>query len=134
MLKLAGGVQRVGVDHDQPGTHGAEHRDRVLQDVGQLHGDAIARLEVGVLLQPGGEGAGQGIQLAVGDGLAQVAKGRFVGKALAGLLEHRLDIGEFVRIDFRRNSGWVLILPKCSIMEARSFSNSEFGTRRCAYY
>ncbi|MNM90916.1 hypothetical protein D3C81_1031950 [compost metagenome] len=112
MLHLARGVQRVGVDHDQPCAHGAEHRYRVLQDIGQLHGNAITRLEVGVLLQPGGKCPRQRIQFTVGDSLAQVAKGRFVGKALAGLLEYRLDIGEFVRIDFRRNPGWVLILPK----------------------
>ena len=106
------GVQRVGVDHDQPGAYGTEHRDRVLQDIGQLHGNAITRLEVGMLLQPGGKSPRQRIQLAISDSLAQVAKGRFVGKALAGLLEYCLDIGEFVRIDFRRNPGWVLILPK----------------------
>ncbi|MNS13323.1 hypothetical protein D3C72_449160 [compost metagenome] len=106
------GVQRVGVDHDQPGTHGTEYRHRVLQYVRQLHGNAVTRLEVGMLLQPGGKRPRQRIQLAISDSLAQVAKGRFVGKALAGLLEYRLDIGEFVRIDFRRNPGWVLILPK----------------------
>ena len=31
------GVQRVGVDHDQAGTDGAEYGDRVLQDIGKLH-------------------------------------------------------------------------------------------------
>ncbi len=52
---LALGVQRVGIDHDQPGTHGPEHGDRVLQHVGHLHRDTVARLQVGVLLQPGGK-------------------------------------------------------------------------------
>ncbi|MNJ61941.1 hypothetical protein D3C77_577550 [compost metagenome] len=112
VFHLPRGVQRVGVDHDQPGTHGTEYRHRVLQYVRQLHGNAVTRLEVGMLLQPGGKRPRQRIQLAISDSLAQVAKGRFVGKALAGLLEYRLDIGEFVRIDFRRNPGWVLILPK----------------------
>jgi hypothetical protein len=112
VLHLAHGVQRVGVDYDQAGAHGAKYRYWVLQDIGQLDGNAVTRLEVGVLLQPGRESARQRVELAVGDGLAQVAKGRFIGKAMAGLLEYCLDIGEFVRIDFRRNPGWVLILPK----------------------
>lgn len=55
VFHLPRGVQRVGVDHDQPGTHGTEDRDRVLQDIGQLHGNAVTRLEVGMLLQPGGK-------------------------------------------------------------------------------
>jgi hypothetical protein len=53
------GVQRVGVDHDQAGTHGTENGDRVLQDVGQLHGDSIAGLQIGMLLQVSGEVTGQ---------------------------------------------------------------------------
>ncbi len=53
VLHFPRGVQRVGVDHDQAGTHGAEHDDGVLEQIGQLNGDTIARLQVGVLLQVG---------------------------------------------------------------------------------
>ena len=56
MAHFPRGVQRVGVDHDQPGAQGAEHGDRILQEIGHLHGNAIAGLEVGVILQPGGKG------------------------------------------------------------------------------
>ena len=82
------GVQRVGVDHDQPGAHGAEHGDGVLEHVGHLHRDAITRLEVGVLLKPAGEGGRQTIKVGVGQGHAQVAESRAIGKALAGAFEH----------------------------------------------
>ena len=106
------GVQRVGVDHDQAGTDGTEHSDRVLQDVGQLHGDSIARLQIGMLLQVRSESAGQFVQLTVGDCLAQVAESRFVGEALAGLFQYRLNIWILVWIDVCSNPGGVLILPK----------------------
>ncbi|MDF9771313.1 hypothetical protein OKW09_003598 [Pseudomonas rhodesiae] len=106
------GVQRVGVDHDQAGADGTEHSDRVLQDVGQLHGDSIAWLQVGMLLQVSGKGAGQFVQFTVGDCLAQVAESRFVGEALAGLFQYRLNIWILVWIDVCSNPGGVLILPK----------------------
>ena len=80
---LARGVQRVGVDHDQPGAHGAEHGNRILQHVGHLHRDTIARFQVGVLLQVGGEGRGETIQLGIGQRDAEIAEGRTVGETFA---------------------------------------------------
>jgi hypothetical protein len=118
------GVQRVGVDHDQPGADGTEDGNRVLQDVGQLHGDSIARLQVGMLLQVGGKGTGQFVQFTVGDCLAQVAEGRFVGEALAGLLQYRLNIRVLVWIDVGSNSSWVLILPKVFVHGSPLLSNA----------
>ncbi|MCY1438832.1 hypothetical protein D9M71_550460 [compost metagenome] len=112
VLHLPRGVQRVGVDHHQAGTHGTEHHHRVLQDVRQLHGDAVAGLEVGMVLQVGGEGTGKRVELAVGEGLAQVAECRLVGKALAGLLQHRLDVGVLIGIDLGRYARWILVLPE----------------------
>ncbi|KPZ34708.1 hypothetical protein AN901_200301 [Pseudomonas syringae pv. theae] len=55
MAHLARGVQRVGVDHDQTGTHRTEYSNRVLQQVGHLHGDTVTRHQLRVLLQISGE-------------------------------------------------------------------------------
>jgi len=77
-----------------------------------LHGDSIARLQIGMLLQVRGKGTGQLVQLTVGDRLAKVAECRFVGEALAGLLQHRLNIRILIWIDVGSNPSWVLILPK----------------------
>ncbi|RMV68156.1 hypothetical protein ALP06_05360 [Pseudomonas coronafaciens pv. atropurpurea] len=106
------GVQRVGIDHDQAGANGTEDGDRVLQHVGQLHGDTVARLQIGVLLDPGGKRTGQLVQLAVRDRLAQIAECRFVSETLAGLFQNRLDVGVLVGVDIGRNAGRVLILPE----------------------
>ncbi|MDT4847828.1 hypothetical protein FQZ97_819010 [compost metagenome] len=112
VLHFPRGIQRVGVDHDQPGTQGAEYRNRVLQDVRQQHGNAVARLQVGVLLQIGGKGARQLVQFAVGQGLTEVAEGRLVSEALAGLFQYRLNIRVLVGIDFGSNPNGILVLPK----------------------
>ncbi len=64
---FAGGVQRIGVDHHQPRAQGAEHRDGILQDIGHLHRDAVAGLEIGLFLQVGGEGGGQTIEFGVAE-------------------------------------------------------------------
>ncbi|MNN01503.1 hypothetical protein D3C81_1141210 [compost metagenome] len=85
---LAGGVQRVGVDHDQPGAHGAEYGDGVLQHVGHLYRDAVARHQVGVLLQVSGEGRGIAFEFGVAQGHPEVAERRAVSKLLAGAFEH----------------------------------------------
>ncbi|MCY1262804.1 hypothetical protein D9M70_110930 [compost metagenome] len=105
-------VERVGVDHDQPGADCTEDGYRVLQHVGQLHGDSIAGLQIGMLLQVSGKRTGQFVQFTVGECLAQVAECRFVGEALAGLLQHCLNIRILVGIDVGSNPSWVLILPK----------------------
>ncbi|MCY1406633.1 hypothetical protein D9M71_219050 [compost metagenome] len=106
------GVQRVGVDHDQPGANGTENDDGILQQVGHLHGDAIARLQVRMLLQVSGKGARQLVQFAIVQCFAKAAKSWLVGEALARLFQYRLNIRKLIRIDFGGNPGWVLILPK----------------------
>ncbi|MNZ49966.1 hypothetical protein D3C78_677450 [compost metagenome] len=109
---LAGGVQRVGIDHHQPGPQRAEHGDRVLQDVRHLHGDAVARLEIGVALQIGGKGGGQAIQLGIAERHTQVAEGRAVGESLAGAfedLDHRL-VG--LQVDLVGNTGGAFVIPE----------------------
>ncbi len=112
VFHLPRGVQRVGVDHDEPGAHGAEHHDGILDEVGQLHRDAVARLEIGVLLQVGGEIAGQLVQLTVGQGLAEIAERRLVREALARLFEHSLDVLVLVGIDLAGDPNRILILPE----------------------
>ncbi|MNG89782.1 hypothetical protein D3C79_486560 [compost metagenome] len=109
------GVQRVGVDHDQAGAHGTEDGDRVLQHVGHLHRDAVARLEVGVLLQPGGEGRRVAFQLRVGQGHAQVAEGRAVGETFAGALEHLDDRGVGIDVDGGRHARRALVIPEVGL-------------------
>ncbi|MNY34596.1 hypothetical protein D3C86_1689490 [compost metagenome] len=89
-----------------------------------MHGDAVARLQVGVLLQIGGEGTGQLIQLAVVDGLAEVAEGRLVGETLAGLFQYRLNIRVLVGIDFGSNPNGILVLPKIFGHASPLLSNS----------
>ncbi|MNE04974.1 hypothetical protein D3C80_975230 [compost metagenome] len=129
------GIQRVGVDHDQARTQGTEDGNGVLQNVGQLHGNTITRLQVGMLLQVSGKGPRQLIQLAVCNGFAQVAKGRFIGKALARLLQYRLNIRILIRIDLRGNPGWVLILPKIFDHGSPLLQHQRILHRsRCDYY
>ncbi|MNK67203.1 hypothetical protein D3C87_865350 [compost metagenome] len=109
---LPRGVQRVGVDHDQPGAQGAEHGNRVMQDVGHLHRDAVPRHQVGVGLQVAGEGGALAFQFGVGQGHAHVAERRAVSKLLAGTLEH-LDhrlVGS--QIDVQGYAGRAFVIPE----------------------
>ncbi|MOA00111.1 hypothetical protein D3C78_1194590 [compost metagenome] len=135
VLHFPCGIQRVGVHHDQACTQGPKDCYWVLQQVGQLHGDAIAGLQIGMVLQVGGKGPRQLIQLAVGNGFAQVAKGWFVSKALAGLFQYCLDIRVLIGVDLRRNPGWVLILPKIFDHGSPLLQHQRILHRsRCDYY
>ncbi len=95
-----------------------------MQDVGQLDGDAVAGLEIGVLLQVGGEVAGQLVQLAVGQGLAQVGERGLGGKTLAGLLQYLQDFRVLFGIDLGSNTRWVLVLPEVFDHGSPLLSNS----------
>ena len=77
-----------------------------------MHGDAVAGLEIGVLLQVGGEVTGELVDLAVGERLAQVAESRLVGEALAGLFQYREDVRVLIGIDFGSNPNGILVLPE----------------------
>ncbi len=85
---LPRGVQRVGIDHDESCTQRAEHGDGVLQQVGHLNGNAVAGLQIGVVLQPGGKSGGVALQIGVTEGDTHVAECRAVRVSLAGTLEH----------------------------------------------
>ncbi|MNI58924.1 hypothetical protein D3C73_1140590 [compost metagenome] len=93
-----------------------------------MHGDSIAGLQIGMLLQVSGKGTGQLVQLTVGDCLAQVAESRLVGEALAGLLQHCLNIRVLVRIDVGSNPGRVLILPEVFDHGSPLLSNANSNT------
>lgn len=109
---LPRGIQRVGVDHDEPRTQRAEHRDRVLQQVGHLDGDAITRLQIGVVLQPGGERGGVTFQIGIAEGHAHVAERRAVGVRLAGALEHFHDRAIGSEIDVVGHAGRAFVIPE----------------------
>ncbi|MCY1372841.1 hypothetical protein D9M69_600740 [compost metagenome] len=86
-----------------------------------------------MLLQVGGEGTGQLVQLAVGDGLAHVAESRLVGEAFAGQFQHRLDVRELVGIDLGSDPDGVLVLPEVIGHGSPLLSNSD-GTARGGWF
>lgn len=83
MTHFAGGIQRIGIDHDQPRTQGTKYCNGILQYVGHLHRDAITGDQVGMLLQVGSKGCRVTIKLGVGQRHPKVAECRAVGKSLA---------------------------------------------------
>ncbi|EPA97349.1 hypothetical protein PG5_20850 [Pseudomonas sp. G5(2012)] len=112
MAHLPRGVQRVGVDHDQPGAQGAEYGDRVLQDVGHLHRDAIPRHQVGVGLQVTGERCAVAFQFGVGQGDTHVAECRAIRELLAGTFEHLDDRLVFSDINVQGYAGRAFVIPE----------------------
>jgi len=112
MTHLTRGVERVGVDHYQPGTHRTKYGNRILQGIGHLHGDAVARLEIGVFLQITGKSGTVAFKLGIGDGHTQIAEGRAIREFLAGALKninHRL---ESRHIDIQRYTGGTFVIPE----------------------
>ena len=87
------GVLGVGVDDHQPGTQGAENGDGVLQQVGQLNGQPVARLQTSVLAQVARKGVGPSAQLVKGQSVGTAGKCRAVAIAAAGLLQDIEDRG-----------------------------------------
>ena len=108
-------VQRVGVDHYQTGTQGTEYGNRVLQDVGHLHGDTVTRLQIGMLLQPGRKSGGVPIQFGITEGHAQVAEGRTLGKALTGALEHIHHRAVVAHVQGIAHARRALVVPKLGL-------------------
>ncbi|MNI55148.1 hypothetical protein D3C73_1100790 [compost metagenome] len=111
MLQLARGVQRVDVDHGQPGTQHAEGGHRVLQAVGHHQGDAVALLELQFAQQVSGELFDQGIGLTVGEGLAETGVGRSVAVLRDGGVEDRNYRMELVDVDFGGNAFRIALQP-----------------------
>ncbi|MNY42288.1 hypothetical protein D3C86_1771620 [compost metagenome] len=86
-----------------------------MQDVGHLHGDALAGLQVGVLLQVTGKGAGQTIQLGVSQGHAHIAERRTVGKFLARALEHLDHRFVGTQVDIVGHAGGTFVAPEIGL-------------------
>ena len=109
---LPRGVQRVGVDHDQPGTQGTEDSNRVLQQVGHLYRDAIAGLQVSVVLQPGRESRRVPLQVRIGQRHAHVAECGTVCVCLAGALEYFHNRAKAAHIHVVRHTGGAFVIPE----------------------
>ncbi|MNP02550.1 hypothetical protein D3C76_944050 [compost metagenome] len=131
MTHLASGIQRVGVDHDQPGAQGAKHCDRVLQHIGHLHRDTVARHQIGVLLQIGGKGRRVTIQLSVGHRHPEIAERRAVSKLLARAFEHFDHRLVSIHVNVRRNACRALVIPEISLHLFLSSYLSRSGPLAC---
>ncbi|MNN54607.1 hypothetical protein D3C81_1694300 [compost metagenome] len=81
-----------------------------------------------MLLQPGGEGAGQLVQLAVAEGAAEIAEGGLVGEALAGLAQHGEDVRVAVGVDLGSDPCGVFVGPEMFVHRG---SLPRDGSRTC---
>ncbi len=123
-------VQRVGIDHDQPGAQRAEHGNRIMQNVGHLHRNAIPRHQIGMGLQVTGERRALALEFSVGQGDAHAAERRAVSEFLAGTLKHFNDRLELAHVDVQRYAGRAFVIPEirlhCSCPLYLSRSGSRF--------
>ena len=110
VLHLTSGVQGVGVHHNQTSAHGPEHNHRILGNVRHLHRNAVARFQVGFVLQPGREVAALSIKIPIGQGNANCCKRRLVCKLLYRLLKNIHHVLVFIEIDFPGDASWVFVL------------------------
>lgn len=122
MSHLPRGVQRVGVDHRQTGTHRTEYGDRVLQDIGHLYGNAVTRHQLRVLLQIRGEGGGVTLEFRVGQRHAHVAERRSVGEFPAAALKHLDDRLVGLQIHLGVDTRRTLVIPEVSLHYFYPFS------------
>ena len=66
VAQLIRGVERIGVDHHEAGAKRTEHRDGILQHIGQHQRDAVA-LHEPLALQPRGKRRRQPVHIAIRD-------------------------------------------------------------------
>ena len=97
-FQLARFVKRIDVHHREAGAQDRDGRHRILQHVRHHDGDTGAALKPG-RLHPGGEGARDLIDLAVGQGLAHADESIAVAIRRKALLEHRDQRGEARHVD-----------------------------------
>ncbi len=103
VLELRRGVERIDIDHGHAGAQRTEQGDRVLQQVGQHDGDALALVQPA--LQVRGEIPGKPVELAVGNRDPHIRKRGLIPKPHAALLEQipercagpRIDLGGHAR-------------------------------------
>ncbi len=110
VAQFVGGVERIGVDDNQPGTQRAQHGDGILRHVGKHQRDALALREP-LRLQPRRERGRQPVHLAVSDRMVHQHIGLVIGvlcKSLGGELHQRVVL---VRVDVVRHAGRVTLQP-----------------------
>ena len=111
MLQLAGGVQRIDVDHHKARTQHSRHGNRVLRHIGHHQRHAIAALQAQAL-QIGGEDLALCIDLRKGQLLAHEGIGNLAGVPGKRLF-HQRNQGWVLRwIDICRNSLWIGAEPR----------------------
>ena len=110
MFHFASGVQRVGIHHDQARAHGPKHYDRVLGHVGHLHRNPVARLEVGLVLQPGGKIPALGVQVAIGERGANGAERGAVSVLVHGLIKYVNHATVFIQVYVQGHASGVFVL------------------------
>ena len=110
MLELARRVERIDVDHDQPGAQDRRDRDRILRHVGHHHRDPVAAREA-LALQPAGERRRRLVDLSKADRGAHELVRRAIGKAAKALVEQRHQRRILVHVDLGRNAGRILLQP-----------------------
>ncbi len=101
MLQLTLGVQRIGIDQDQPGTKNPPGRDRVLQQVWQLNRHPVSFLQAPFAKQPCAELAAVFFHLGKRHILAEGSECNPVRKLLHRLIENRQQVGVVVNVQFR---------------------------------
>ena len=111
VLKLTRRVLRVGVDDHEAGAQGAEQRHRVLQQVRQHQGDAVAALQAQLVLQKRTERAAGLVEFGIAQGHAHVAERRQVSETRATALEDILQRFKGMEIDLGRNARRVMSEP-----------------------
>ena len=88
VFQFTGGVQRVDIDHDEPGTERAAHRYRVLEDVRQHDRDTFSAGQFQLLLQVAGKLHRQFVEIPVRDRRSHVGVCRVVRVLLETVLDH----------------------------------------------
>ncbi len=109
--QLGGRVHRIDVDHHHARAQCAEDDHRRLQAVGKHDGNAVALPETRHGLQIGGKGPGLAIQFGEAHRHTHAGERLPVVEAPATALDHVLERGVRVDVDFRRGAGRVVLEP-----------------------
>ena len=104
VTQLAGGVQRVGVDDDEPRAQRTDERNGVLQDVRHHQRDAIPLRKPRTGGQVPREVLRKPVELGEGDAHAHVLEGRAVRKTRNRFVDDRGDRRVRIGVDFVRRT------------------------------
>ena len=112
MFQFARGIERVDVHGDETRAQNAEQRNGILQQVGHHQRHPIPFVQLQLLLQIGGEGAGLLLQFPVSQGLPHVDIGRQITRLRDGSFKHLDQRGIDIRIDLGRDTRGITLQPK----------------------